>query len=46
LWVAHPGLLYFGAFGVDEALLRDALTEAMARGGDFADLYFEHSVSR
>jgi TldD protein len=44
--VTHPGLLYFGAFGVDAALLHDALAEAMGRGGDFADLYFEHSVSR
>lgn len=42
----HPGLLYFGAFGVDAALLHDALAEAMGRGGDFADLYFEHSVAR
>ncbi len=30
-------------FGVDEALLARVLGEAMDRGADFADLYFQHS---
>lgn len=31
-------------FGVDEALCRKLLAKALSRGGDFADLYFEHTV--
>jgi len=29
-------------FGVDEAVVRRAIMAAMSRGGDFADLYFQH----
>ena len=36
---------YFAAFGVDERLIRETLASAMARGGDYADLYFQHRVS-
>jgi TldD protein len=43
--MTHPGLEYFGRFGVDEAMLRAALSRAMQQGGDFAELYFEHRVS-
>ncbi|MBP1660802.1 MAG: TldD protein, part of TldE/TldD proteolytic complex [Candidatus Aminicenantes bacterium] len=32
-------------FGITEALCRKVLAEALAKGGDFADLYFEHTVS-
>lgn len=32
-------------FGVSHELIRQVLTEAMARGGDFADLYFQHELS-
>lgn len=32
-------------FGVTEALCRKVLTQALAKGGDFADLYFEHTIS-
>ncbi len=36
---------YFAeSFGVDEAVIRRALKAAMAKGGEFADLYFQHSV--
>lgn len=49
-WYAHaqtaasPG--YFEReFGVSEALCRKVLAEALAKGGDFADLYFEHTIS-
>lgn len=38
-------LAYFGQFGVDESLIRAALAAALSRGGDFADLYFQHRVA-
>ena len=31
-------------FGVDEALLARVLSEALHHGGDYADLYFQHST--
>ena len=36
----HP---YFDWFGVDEAALARVLNEALGRGADYADLYFEHA---
>jgi len=32
-------------FGVSDALCRKVLSAALSKGGDFADLYFEHTVS-
>ena len=32
-------------FGITDALCRKLLTTALSRGGDFADLYFEHTLS-
>jgi len=32
-------------FGITDEMCRRVLAEALARGGDFADLYFEHTVS-
>ena len=32
-------------FGIDETLCRKLLSKALSRGGDFADLYFEHTLS-
>jgi len=32
-------------FGIDETLCQKLLAKALSRGGDFADLYFEYSVS-
>jgi len=32
-------------FGMSDALYRRVLDRALSRGGDFADLYFEHSLS-
>jgi TldD protein len=32
-------------FGIGDELCRKVLAQALARGGDFADLYFEHSIS-
>jgi TldD protein len=37
---------YFEAeFGIDEKLCRKLLETALSKGGDFADLYFEHTIS-
>lgn len=41
----REGLAYFARFGVDEGMLRAAFDNAMARGADWAELYFEHRVS-
>jgi len=41
----EDGLAYFGVFGVDESLLRSAIDRALSRGGDWAELYFEHRVA-
>src|SRR5512139_2465090 len=32
-------------FGITDAICRKALASALARGGDYADLYFEHTIS-
>ena len=32
-------------FGISDALCQKVLAEALSRGGDFADLYFEHTIS-
>jgi TldD protein len=42
--VSTPGIGYFGRFGVDERMIREALGEALSRGGDYADLFFQHRV--
>jgi TldD protein len=36
---------YFARFGVDEALIRQTLSTALAKGGEYADLFFQHRVS-
>lgn len=36
--------LYFARFGVDETMIREALGAAMSRGGEYADLFFQHRV--
>ena len=41
---SSPGLEYFARFGVDERMIRETLSAAMARGGDFADVFFQHRV--
>lgn len=32
-------------FGIDEGICRQLLAKALSKGGDFADLYFEYTVS-
>jgi len=32
-------------FGIADAVCRKILAEALAKGGDYADLYFEHTIS-
>jgi len=39
------GATYFTAFGVDERLIREALSAALAQGGEYADLFFQHRVA-
>src|SRR5262245_21420769 len=38
------GPIYFSAFGVDERLIREAISAALSQGGDYADLFFQHRV--
>ena len=42
-----PGgpIRYFSRFGVDEALIRRTLATALSKGGEYADLFFQHRVS-
>ena len=37
---------YFARFGVDEKMIREVLAAALSRGGDYADVFFQHRVSR
>ncbi|HEX2833033.1 MAG TPA: TldD/PmbA family protein [Thermoanaerobaculia bacterium] len=39
------GVGYFARFGVTQKLLRDTLASAMSKGGDYADVYFQHRVT-
>jgi TldD protein len=44
--ITNSSATYFREeFGIDEALCRKLLAKALSRGGDFADLYFEYTVS-
>ncbi|OFX22621.1 MAG: peptidase U62 [Anaeromyxobacter sp. RBG_16_69_14] len=36
---------YFARFGVTEAMIGEALGAALSRGGDYADVFFQHRVS-
>ncbi|HSM91910.1 MAG TPA: metallopeptidase TldD-related protein [Anaeromyxobacteraceae bacterium] len=35
---------YFSRFGVTERMIQEALSAALARGGDFADVFFQHRI--
>jgi TldD protein len=39
------GLNYFTRFGVTEKLIRDTLASALSKGGDYADVFFQHRVT-
>ncbi len=41
---ASPGF-FDSEFGITDSLCRKVLDRALSKGGDFADLYFEHTVS-
>jgi TldD protein len=41
---ATSGVGYFGRFGVTERMIREALGDALGKGGDYADLFFQHRV--
>ncbi len=36
---------FFARFGVDYNILREVINEALSKGGDYCDLYFQHSLS-
>jgi TldD protein len=42
---SSTGNYFLNEFGIDETLCRKLLAKALSRGGDFADLYFEFTVS-
>ena len=48
-WVSPTNAItkgYFESeFGVDDSMCRRVLDKALSKGGDFADLYFEHTIS-
>lgn len=35
---------YFERFEVNENIIREVMTEALSKGGDYCDLYFQHSL--
>jgi TldD protein len=40
-----PGVGYFARFGVTEKLIRETLSSALSKGGDYADVFFQHRVT-
>ena len=36
---------YFERFGVDDAMFQRVLSKGLSRGGDFCEIYFEHTVN-
>jgi TldD protein len=39
------GIGYFGRFGITERMIRDTLAAGLSRGGEHADVYFQHRVA-
>ena len=39
------GVGYFARFGVTESLIRNTIGAALSKGGDYADVFFQHRVS-
>ena len=44
--VAAAKVVYFSKFGVDERMLAETLAAALAKGGEYADVFLQHKVSR
>ena len=42
---ASPKGYFESEFGIDDGLCQRVLDKALSKGGDFADLYFEHTLS-
>jgi TldD protein len=42
---AAGGIHYFARFGVTEALISETLGAALSRGGEYADVFFQHRVT-
>ncbi|MCI5143056.1 MAG: twin-arginine translocation signal domain-containing protein [Candidatus Electrothrix sp. ATG1] len=42
---AEPTGYFKSQFGITDALCKRVLEQALSKGGDFADLYFEHTIS-
>ena len=42
---ATTGIGYFDRFGITEAMIHETLATALSRGGDFADVFFQHRIS-
>ncbi|OQX08847.1 MAG: peptidase U62 [Desulfobacteraceae bacterium IS3] len=36
---------YYTRFGVDEKIIAEVMSEALSYGGDYCDLFFQHSIS-
>ena len=36
---------YYEHFGVDETIIHDVIATALARGGDYCDVFFQHKIS-
>lgn len=36
---------YYQRFGVDEKIIHQVMVEALSRGGDYCDVYFQHSIN-
>lgn len=39
-------IVYFARFGVNERMIQEALGIALAKGGDYADVFFQHKIGR
>lgn len=39
------GIRYFSRFGVTEQMIRETLGAALSKGGDYADVFFQHRIT-
>src|SRR5688572_16139747 len=39
------GIGYFSRFGVTDKLIKDTLGAALSKGGEYADIFFQHRVT-